>query len=166
MTPEAGSARDTIVVDLDGTLSDCSARRYLVEGKRRDYEAFHARLGEDPPNEAVATTVRAMAEARWEVHLVSARPKYTAQNTWNWLARHDLAQFVTLHLLRDDDDSTPDQELKRRWLHEFGKERILFVIDDRSKVVDMWREEGLTCFHCAPWVPYHKAKAAEIRGSR
>ena len=44
------SQRDTVVFDLDGTLSDCSARRHLVEGKDRDYEAFHARFVKDKKN--------------------------------------------------------------------------------------------------------------------
>ena len=54
-------------------------------------------------------------------------------------------------MLREDGDNTPDQELKRAWLHAYGKERILFTVDDRQKVVDMWREEGLTCLQCADW---------------
>ena len=60
--------------------------------------------------------------------------------------------FNALYLLRGEHDKfTPDQDLKRTWLNQFGKEDILFVVDDRQKVVDMWREEGLTCLQCADW---------------
>ena len=30
-----------------------------------------------------------------------------------------------------------------------GKENIVGVFDDRQKVVDMWRKNGLTCFQVA-----------------
>lgn len=142
--------KNCIVVDLDGTLSDCSARRYLVEGKHRDYEAFHARLGEDPPNNWCRTLLKAMNNFCWII-LVSARPKKYTGATHSWLLHHHV-QFDELHLLREEGDSTPDQELKRAWLRALPeRERILFVVDDRQKVVDMWREEGMTCLQCDRW---------------
>jgi hypothetical protein len=55
--------------------------------------------------------------------------------------------------MRRDGDTRPDQVIKR----ELFKRRVqgLFevegVIDDRSKVVRMWREQlGLTCLQVAP----------------
>jgi hypothetical protein len=30
------------------------------------------------------------------------------------------------------------------------KDRILCVFDDRQKVVDMWRDNGIDCFQVAP----------------
>jgi hypothetical protein len=33
---------------------------------------------------------------------------------------------------------------------ENGKDKILFVVADRSRVVEMWRSEGLVCLQCAP----------------
>lgn len=151
--------KDTVIVDLDGTLSDGRARYHLVKGKHRDYDAFHARLEEDPPNE----WCRALVEALWvstsgptpegfRVVLVSARPKSAEAATRRWLAQNLGGPFFhELNLLREDGDSTPDHELKRAWVRAYGKERILFCIDDRQKVVDMWREEGLTCLQCAAW---------------
>ena len=31
-----------------------------------------------------------------------------------------------------------------------GIRRVLFVVEDRSRVVEMWRAEGLVCLQCAP----------------
>ena len=59
-------------------------------------------------------------------------------------------------LLRPDGDSTPDQDLKRDWLRGYGKERILFAVDDRQKVVDMWRAEGVVCLQCAAWQEFKR----------
>ena len=54
--------------------------------------------------------------------------------------------------MRAHDDYTADHELKRNWLlaaRESDKAPQL-VFDDRQKVVDMWRAEGIPCFQVAP----------------
>jgi hypothetical protein len=38
---------------------------------------------------------------------------------------------------------------KREMLGDIDS-RILFVVEDRSRVVKMWRSEGLVCLQCAP----------------
>jgi len=55
--------------------------------------------------------------------------------------------------MRQEFDYTPDQELKRKWLYELSQEdraRLVAVLGDRQRVVDMWRSEGVTCFQVAP----------------
>jgi hypothetical protein len=53
----------------------------------------------------------------------------------------------------DERRSDPDWEVKQDMLHEIlktlDKENILFTVDDRQKVVDMWRANGLTCLQVA-----------------
>jgi hypothetical protein len=45
----------------------------------------------------------------------------------------------------------PDEILKKEMLDTFvDKDDVLMTVDDRQKVVDMWRENGLTCFQVAP----------------
>ena len=48
----------------------------------------------------------------------------------------------------------PDDELKQHWLDDLFpgdiRDRIVAVFDDRQKVVDMWRKNGLTCMQVAP----------------
>lgn len=142
--------RDTIVVDLDGTLCNVDHRRHLVSGKKRDYEAFHALLDQDPINGWCRRLTTGMYAMGYDIVLVSARPQSCEKATRAWLERNGV-HFHALYLLRPDGDSTPDQELKRAWLNHYGKEQILFVVDDRAKVVRMWREEGLTALQCADW---------------
>jgi hypothetical protein len=42
-----------------------------------------------------------------------------------------------------------DVKAKREMLRGVDKDKILFVVEDRSRVVEMWRSEGLTCLQCA-----------------
>ena len=41
--------------------------------------------------------------------------------------------------------------MKKEMLDTFvDRNDVLMTVDDRQKVVDMWRAEGLTCFQVAP----------------
>ena len=45
----------------------------------------------------------------------------------------------------------PDEILKKEMLDTFVDiDDVFMCVDDRQKVVDMWRENGLTCFQVAP----------------
>lgn len=138
----------TIVVDLDGTLANVDHRRHLVMGKHRDYAAFHALIPTDPVNEWCKHLIQGMYTSGYDVAIVSARPLKYETVTRAWLEKNNIP-FTSLYLLRQNEDSTPDEEIKRTWLKGFGKEDVFFVVDDRAKVVKMWREEGLTVLHCA-----------------
>lgn len=139
--------RDTIVIDLDGTLSDPAARRHLVLGKKRDYKAFHARIAEDPINEWCKKIMDWAYATGYEIAIVSARPAKLENVTRAWLEKHGV-RFTSIYLLRPEDDSTPAVELKRAWLKRYGAPSILFAVDDDSRLVKMWREEGVVCLQC------------------
>ena len=50
------------------------------------------------------------------------------------------------------DSYTADEELKKSWLLKYYpdyKNKIFCVLDDRDRVVKMWRDLGLTCFQVA-----------------
>jgi hypothetical protein len=49
----------------------------------------------------------------------------------------------------------PDDDLKKKWFNDlFPTQKhiddIVCVFDDRQKVVNMWRDMGLTCMQVAP----------------
>jgi len=39
---------------------------------------------------------------------------------------------------------------KQEMLAGIDRDRVLFIVEDRSSVVDMWRAQGLVCLQCAP----------------
>jgi len=47
--------------------------------------------------------------------------------------------------MRQAGDYKPDYEHKKELLDLLPKDRIAFILDDRDQVVNMWRENGLTC---------------------
>ena len=53
--------------------------------------------------------------------------------------------------MRPADVYNRDDEIKYQIYHDFIKDEyeVLFVLDDRNQVVDMWRDIGLTCLQVA-----------------
>ena len=147
-----------IIVDLDGTLADIRHRLDLVRSDRPDFNAFYSRIDGDYVNEWCRELMLSMWSAGHDVIIVSARPERCLKSTREWLRVNEVT-YTDLYLLRGaHGDSTPDQDLKRAWLRKFGRERILFAVDDRQKVVDMWRSEGVTCLQCAAWIEFKRSK--------
>lgn len=142
--------KDTIVVDLDGTLSDCSARQHLVVGKKRDYEAFHARLHEDPVVQWCRAMVWWAHRSGMRVALVTARLKSLEGATRSWLEKHSV-DFHDLVLLRGEDMDVSARELKRDWLVSYGPGRVLFAVDDDPRNAAMFKAEGVPCLLAPGW---------------
>ena len=53
--------------------------------------------------------------------------------------------------MRPEGDYRPDYQVKQEMLNSLKAEgfEVLFTVDDRKQVVDMWRRNGITCLQCA-----------------
>ena len=69
-----------------------------------------------------------------------------------WQARDTLAEPY-LFMRPEKKRMVPDYEVKKELLDEIlkyvDKENILYAVDDRQQVVDMWRNNGITCLQVA-----------------
>ncbi len=146
-----------VIVDLDGTLANVDHRVNLVRRKKKWFKKFYDLCYKDKVNEWCASLIRALGTYETKVLLVTARPVTHKAMTEKWLTDNRLGD-VELHMVRKDEhDFTPDVELKRNWLYDTFcngkriKTDVLFVVDDRKRVVDMWRAEGLVCLQCYEW---------------
>lgn len=135
LSESPGSMR-AIICDLDGTLC-------LLNG-RNPYDA--STCEQDLPNQAVLETLLALRIKGYSIILVSGRSDEFKPQTTRWLVEHEVPHN---HLyMRKKGDTRPDQVIKReiyeQAIHPFYK--VLMVLDDRQRVVDMWRSLGLTVF--------------------
>lgn len=80
--------------------------------------------------------------------LCSRRSEEHRTETVQWLKK-ERVKYHELRL-RPDGDRRSDVTVKREMLTGIDKGNILFVVEDRTRVVQMWREEGLVCLQCAP----------------
>ena len=130
-----------VIVDIDGTLADCTHRLHHVRGKRKRWKKFFASASQDKPRLEVLAHVRELAKQH-TIHLVTGRPEEYRQQTLKWLA-HYRVPFNSLYM-RESGDHRPDDVVKQDILDLcFDKSKIELVIDDRPRVVRMWRSNGL-----------------------
>jgi|SRR5579872_6530856 len=133
------------VFDLDGTLADCTHRLHHLE--RRDWRAFFADCPADAPISATLAILKALYFDDHRVEIWSGRSDEVRDQTRLWLRANGVPDSVPL-IMRTAGDMRPDEEIKREFLRMTDRPDVIF--DDRSRVVSMWRDEGLTCFQVAP----------------
>ena len=145
-----------VIFDLDGTLANIEDRRRLCtkDNGKMDWDKFFdpKNIDLDKPKQDVIMMAQALAEIGYMVAIFSGRSKSTINTTKSWLNKHK----VPWHILKMRPEKhpfkfMPDEKLKLQWLNEMDwKDNVVAVFDDRDKVVNMWREIGLTCMQVAP----------------
>lgn len=139
-----------VVFDLDGTLADIGHRVHHVRGGKRDWDSFFKECVFDRGVPHVIETFHAHLAAGHKVRIWSARSDVVRAETERWLSDMGIDPCFLQHM-RAAGDNTPDATLKRYWLNQ-EQERPDLVYDDRQRVVDMWRAEGIPCFQVvADW---------------
>ena len=139
----------TVIFDIDGTLADIEHRRHYVRAAKPNWKAFNAAMGEDTVIPAVADLYRTLWNSgAYDLQLVTGRNEAFRKVTETWLTWNDLP-FNRLSM-RADKDYRPDHLVKEEILERFLSEgrTMLFAVDDRQQVVDMWRRRGITCLQC------------------
>jgi hypothetical protein len=144
-----------IVVDLDGTVCDTAHRDHLAQAK--DWDAFHSAAKDDRPRADVAFALDLWKAGDipsfGDVMIIACtgRNERYRQTTLEWLIKHDLAVFDEI-LMRPDGDWRPDIEMKpamlAAFIEEIGFEKsdVAFILEDRDKVVEAWRNLGYCCW--------------------
>ncbi|MBZ0186449.1 MAG: hypothetical protein K8F91_09400, partial [Candidatus Obscuribacterales bacterium] len=137
------------IVDLDGTLADCEHRRVYITREPKNWDKFFSpRLVlKDPLIEPVSRVVRLLS-ATETIVFASGRKESLRHVSIAWLRQHDLWTDPFALYLRPDGDFRSDTIVKMEMLGQIRADGYdpWLVIDDRSSVVAMWREQGLTCF--------------------
>ena len=142
-----------VIFDLDGTLADITARRTLStkDNNKMDWGVFQdpKNIDLDVPNQKVVDMLDMIDNTdKYQIWILSGRSDVTKDVTINWLSNHGINYD---HLIMRDQDNLymPDNDLKQSWLNDIGVDNVAMVFDDRNQVVDMWRQNGLTCFQVA-----------------
>lgn len=131
------------VFDLDGTLADCAHRRHLADVG--DWRGFFAACVDDPPIMPAIRLLKTLLKAGHRVEVWSGRSDEVRSETRQWLQIE--CGFSGPLIMRTAGDKRPDEEVKLGFLRMTDMPDIIF--DDRRRVVEMWRREGLTCFQVA-----------------
>ena len=170
--------KKTIIFDLDGTLAIIDKRRLKAgssTGNKPDFNKMDWDVFFDPvnvltldePNFPVIKMAQLFKDDGFKIVIFSGRNDRSFDATTQWL--HDHYVPYDLLVMRPDkfkDKSwpiadgnpataamrfMPDEILKKEMLDTFVDiDDVFLVVDDRDKVVKMWRDLGLNTFQVAP----------------
>lgn len=140
-----------VVFDLDGTLINIDSIVHFAD--QEDWDGF-ADASMDCPDYpamvAFAKIIQRMPDIDWII--VTTKPERLRARTVNWLSMRGLQPEAML--MRPQHDYSPTVDLKPQLMADmYGEEwrsKVLFAIDDRTKMVDAWRALGVMCMQCAP----------------
>ena len=151
------------IFDIDGTLCNIEHRLHFLENKTDPdrWDKFYKACVNDAPNYPVLAVMAALRSAGAEIWLFSGRSEAVREETCLWLHKYtdfrkwQLTMRPELLTMRPVGDYTEDHWLKQRWLRGMprdDRERLVGIFDDRKRVVDMWRANGVPCFQVAEGV--------------
>ena len=144
--------KQIVIFDLDGTLALIDDRRKWCTkpNGKLDWDKFFDpnNISMDKPNLPVIKMAQTLHSNGFKIQILSGRSVSTWDATTKWLADNKVP-FDVLNM-RPLKDFTPDDVLKQLWLDNIKKDNVLCTFDDRQKVVDMWRANGISCFQVAP----------------
>lgn len=132
---------EAIIVDIDGTLA------HISDG-RSPYDA--SRAMNDSLDDAVSVITAMMYNHGYKVIILTGRSAEHRDVTVEWLEANGV-DYDELYTRADGDtreDSIVKEELFRT--HVEPRFNVKFVLDDRNRVVDMWRRIGLKCLQVEP----------------
>ena len=146
--------KNTIIFDLDGTLAIIDKRRELSRkpNGKIDFKILHdpSNIHLDKPNPPVVKMAQMFAQDGFNIVIFSGRSDKTATATLSWLSENKVPFNKLVMRPYDTMNFIPDEVLKKNMLDKHVDITDVFlVVDDRQKVVDMWRSLGLTVFQVA-----------------
>lgn len=126
-----------IICDLDGTLAIHNGRNPYDENK----------IHTDKLNTHINGILSNYIFLGTKIIYLSGRNESARMNTENWLRAKHADYINSTLLMRPNKDFRPDEIVKREIYEREIKDKyfVEFVLDDRDKVVKMWREIGLLC---------------------
>lgn len=138
-TPDFAKPR-AIIFDLDGTLFDNSQRHAFDWSKVLD----------DTPRDSVVELFKMYVDRGYACITVSGRDGVSEEDSIK--ALNNAGLFPAAHYQRAAGDSRSDDIVKEEifWQQIEPNWCAVRAIDDRQKVVDMWRRIGLECWQVQP----------------
>lgn len=129
-----------VLVDIDGTISHRSNRDIY------DY----SKVIHDTADDVIVEVVNSLWRAGHKIIFISGRDDSCFNETYTWLT-HNCPPFIKLYM-RKYGDYRSDEIVKHEIYENHIKDNhdVLCVLDDRQKVVDMWRSIGLKCLQVQP----------------
>ena len=144
--PKNPDLPNCIICDIDGTIADMKGIRGPFEWDKVDL---------DRPKMEIIDLVNSLTNSAanynedLKLFFFSGRDEVCREKTEKWLLKY-ISKYDWL-FMRPQGNNESDVLIKKELFFQKirNKYNVNFVIDDRRKVVDMWRSLGLTCLEVA-----------------
>jgi len=142
------------IFDLDGTLADATHRLHLIQNGRKDWDLFYEQCVHDKPIWGTIDTLTSLHESGATCLIWTGRGDKVLPQTRDWLYScipQNIVDRCRLRM-RKDGDHREDVVVKQEWLDELdplARRQIVAAFEDRKRVVDMWRKNGIICYQVA-----------------
>lgn len=135
-----------VIFDIDGTLADVNKILPLWHVAK---EAFWRSVGEAKMIRPMALMYQCFFEEGVDLVVYTARPEKIRTATEKWLTENSL--FYNELLMAKDNDTRHDIDIKLEMLRENGltPDKVAFIVEDRTCVVEALRKAGYTVLQCA-----------------
>lgn len=147
---------DAVIIDLDGTLINTRrSYEFIDESGEPNMTAWLESTQFSPANFWCQQLVYAMYSSGISIIFLTAREGTSKAKkiTEQWLQNFGFAHIPYKLIMRDEGDLRQDPEVKRdiynRQIAPYYS--VLFAVDDKSRVIDMWRDIGVVALHCADY---------------
>ena len=136
-----------VIFDVDGTLMDVQHRRHFVEQSPRNFKAFRKAMADDTPNEDVVMMAKLLKKAGHRIIIATGRLQSERAITLKQLLGAGVV-FDAIYTRENVHEFKSDSEVKEKFLDRMKEDGYnpTMAFDDRQKVVDMWRRNGLRVF--------------------
>lgn len=134
--------------DIDGTIADCEHRVKYWTQKPRNWKKFVDESLNDQPYDDILWLLRTLHQAGNTILIITARSDNEREITTKWL--HETAKLEGIYsklYMREAEDYRDDSTVKKEMLDQIKLDgyNLYMMFDDRSMVVEMWREVGIRC---------------------
>lgn len=119
----------TVVCDIDGVLSDNTARIAALDHDNPDWTAFHATQEDDPLRESEAALLRLLRDGGYNIVLLTNRPEAYREPTQRWLNKHAVPHHLLMMRKRGNDYHQAKINSVKE-LQDQGYEVALVIDDD------------------------------------
>lgn len=138
-----------VIVDVDGTCANGAHRNHLLQQTPRRWDEWHEACSKDTPHEHIRALVWALAYYGHAITYITGRMERSRQQTSEWLRDNDFPSGRLF--MRPEDDHRDDTVIKTEIVKQAGltPENTLLVLEDRDRVVKMWRTLGFKCLQVA-----------------
>lgn len=141
--------------DLDGTLALNDHRQHLLECSPRKWDEWSEACVLDMPNRPLLWLLEIVSNTVGQhAYIITGRDENQRAVTRDWLCKYAhpaVAKYVPL-IMRPDGNHTEDTKLKAQWfevMRQLHLDQEFVAIEDRSRMVRMWRSLGVQCWQVA-----------------